>query len=47
MNLIKKALCNTAALAIINYKINSEIGEINEIIITVNTSEIEWEDVLI
>ena len=47
MNSIKKALYNTVVLTIINYKINSEIGEINEIIITVNASEIEWEDVLI
>ena len=44
---MKKALCNAAALIIINYKINSEMGEINEIIITVNTSGIGWRGVLI
>ena len=38
---MKEALCNAAALATINYKINSEIDEINEIIITINTSGIE------
>jgi len=41
MNLIKEALCNAVVLVMINYKINSEIGEINEIIITVDASGIE------